>query len=60
MAGAASVATGIMGLLGTENKEVAKAIMKVQSVLAVLNGVQAIANVLNKDSALMLRLKQIR
>lgn len=49
-----------MGLLGTENEEVAKAIMKVQSVLAVLNGVQAIANVLNKDSALMLRLKQIR
>ena len=60
IAGAASVATGVMGLLGTENKEVAKAIMKVQSVLAVLNGVQAIANVLNKDSALMLRLKQIR
>lgn len=60
IAGAASVATGVMGILGTENKEVAKAIMKVQSVLAVLNGVQAIANVLNKDSALMLRLKQIR
>lgn len=49
-----------MGLLGTENEDVAKALMKVQSVLAVLNGVQAIANVLNKDSAFMLRLKQIR
>lgn len=60
IAGAASVATGVMGILGTENEEVAKAIMKVQSVLAVLNGVQAIANVLNKDSALMLRIKQIR
>lgn len=60
IAGAASVATGVMGLLGTENQNVAKAIMKVQSVLAVLNGVQAIANVLNKDSAFMLRLKQIR
>lgn len=60
VAGAASVATGVMGLLGTENEDLAKAIMKVQSVLAVLNGVQAIANVLNKDSALMLRLKQIR
>lgn len=60
LAGAASVTTGVMGLLGKENEDVAKAIMKVQSVLAILNGVQAIANVLNKDSALMLRLKQIR
>ena len=49
-----------MGLLGSENEDVAKALMKVQSVLAVLNGVQAIANILNKDSAFMLRLKQIR
>lgn len=60
IAGAASIATGVMGLLGKENEDVAKAIMKVQSVLAVLNGVQAVANVLNKDSALMLRVKQIR
>ncbi len=49
-----------MGLLGTENEDVAKALMKVQSVLAILNGVQAVANVLNKDSALMLRVQQIR
>ena len=47
LAGAASVTTGVMGLLGQENEDVAKAIMKVQSVLAILNGVQAIANVLN-------------
>lgn len=60
IAGAASVATGIMGLLGTENEDVAKALMKVQSVLAILNGVEAVANVLNKDSALMLRVQQIR
>lgn len=60
IAGAASIATGVMGVLGTENEKVAQAIMKVQSVLAILNGVQAVANVLNKDSALMLRLKQIR
>jgi hypothetical protein len=32
----------------------------VQSVLAILNGVQAVANVLNKDSAFMLRIQQIR
>lgn len=60
IAGAASIATGVMGVLGTENEQVAQAIMKVQSVLAILNGVQAVANVLNKDSAFMLRLKQIR
>lgn len=60
IAGAASIATGVMGVLGTENEKVAQAIMKVQSVLAILNGVQSVANVLNKDSALMLRLKQIR
>lgn len=60
IAGAASIATGVMGVLGTENEKVSQAIMKVQSVLAILNGVQAVANVLNKDSALMLRLKQIR
>lgn len=60
IAGAASVATGVMSLLGKENEDVARAIQKVQAVLAILNGVQAVANVLNKDSALMLRLKQIR
>ena len=60
MAGAASVATGIMGLLGSENEDVAKALMKVQSVLAIVNGVQAVANALNKDSALMLRIQQVR
>jgi hypothetical protein len=60
IAGAASVATGIMGILGSKNQDLAKAILKVQSVLAVLNGVQAVANILNKDSALMLRIKQIR
>lgn len=60
LAAAGSIATGVMGLLGSENKEVAQAILKVQSALAILNGVQSIANVLNKDSALMLRLKQIR
>jgi hypothetical protein len=40
-----------MGLFGSENKEVARAILKVQSVLAILNGVQTISNTLNKDSA---------
>lgn len=47
-----------MGMLGSENEDVQKAILKVQSAIGVLNGVQAIANTLNKDSILMLKLKQ--
>lgn len=59
IAAAATVATGVMGLLGTENEKVEQAILKVQSAMAIMNGVQQIANTLNKDSALMLRLKSI-
>jgi len=59
VAGAATVLTGAMSLFGAENEEVANAILKVQSALSILNGVQAIANTLNKDSALMLKLKQV-
>ena len=58
LAGAASIATGVMGMLGSENEDVQKAILKVQSAIGILNGVQAIANTLNKDSILMLKLKQ--
>ena len=57
---AATTFTGVMGLLGIENENTEQAILKVQSALAVLNGVQEIANVLNKDSILMLKLKQIQ
>lgn len=57
---AATTFTGAMGLLGIENENTEQAILKVQSALAVLNGVQEIANVLNKDSILMLKLKQIQ
>ena len=60
VAAAANVAVGAMALFGTENEEAAKMIQKVQGALAILNGVQAIANTLNKDSALMHRIKQIQ
>lgn len=60
IAGAATVATGVMGMFGAENKEVQQAILKVQSALGILSGVQAIANTLNKDSILMLKIKQIQ
>lgn len=60
IAAATSIATGAMALFGNENKEVQQAILKVQAALSILNGVQAIANTLNKDSALMQRIKQIQ
>lgn len=60
IAAATSIATGAMALFGNENKNVQQAILKVQAVLSILNGVQAVANTLNKDSALMQRIKQIR
>lgn len=59
IAAAGSIATGVMGMFGTENEKVQKILLKVQSAQAILNGVTAIANVLNKDSALSLKLKQI-
>lgn len=60
LAAAGTVATGAMALFGAENEDAAKAIQKVQGALAILNGVQTVANTLNKDSALMLKLKEVR
>ena len=59
-AGGASTLAGVLGMVGVKSDGVQRMILKVQSALALLNGVQAIANKLNKDSALMQRLKQIR
>ena len=59
MTGAVGIATGAMGLLGVENERVEQAMLKVQSAIAVMNGVQQVATLLNKDSVLMLRLKQV-
>lgn len=60
IAAVGTVATGAMALFGAENENAAKAIQKVQGALAILNGVQTVANALNKDSALMLKLKEVR
>ena len=59
VASGASIATGAMGLFGVENENVKQAILKVQSAMAILNGVQSISNALNKDSALIQKAKQI-
>ena len=57
IAGVASIATGAISLFGTENGNLERAMLKVQSAIAITNGVQQIANILNKDSILMLKLK---
>lgn len=60
IAAAANVAVGAMALFGNENEDAVKAIRKVQGALALLNGVQTLANTLNKDSILILKAKQIQ
>lgn len=60
VAGAGAVASGAMGMFGVQSEKVQQAILKVQSAIAILNGVQSIANKLNKDSALMQAIKAVR
>lgn len=57
IASTVSIATGAMALFGGENEEVTKAIAKVQGAMGILQGVQSVSNMLNKDSILMLQLK---
>lgn len=54
VAGAASVATGIMGLYGSENEHLQQIMLKVQSLMAITMGLQQVSNTLNKDSAFSL------
>lgn len=58
--GAVSTATGVLGMFGVENEKVEQTMLKVQSAIAMVNGVQAIATSLNKDSVIMHRIKQIK
>jgi hypothetical protein len=51
IAGAFSVAQGAAALFGNENKDLQQALLKVQGSIAVLNGLQAVAATINKDSA---------
>jgi hypothetical protein len=51
LVGAFAVAQGAIGLFGEENEELEKALLKVNSAMAILQGLQQVANTLNKDSA---------
>lgn len=52
LAGGFAAAQGAAALFGGENEEVNKTIQKVTGAMAVLQGIQAVANALNKDSTL--------
>lgn len=54
---AGQIAAGASALFGEENEEVTRAIQKLQGIMAIANGVQAISNLLNKDANIMLRAK---
>ena len=60
IAAAGSIATSAMALFGKENEKVNQILLKVQAAQGLLNGVTAIANLLNKDSVIMLKLKQVQ
>lgn len=51
LAGIYSVAQGAAALFGDENEELQKTFVKLQSVMAILQGLQAIQNALQKESA---------
>lgn len=59
LAGVAGVVTGGYQLMGIENENLQKSMVKLQSVIAIMNGLQSVSNVLNKDNILMQKLKQI-
>jgi len=58
--GGFAAAQGAMALFGNENEDVQKQLIKIQGAVALLNGVQQVANTLNKDSAAMTQLQAVR
>lgn len=57
LAGAFAIGQGALAAFGEQSEEAAKAIQKVQGAMAILQGIQEVANVLNKDSALSVYLQ---
>jgi hypothetical protein len=60
VAGAFNAATSAAALLGGESEELQEAFLKVQAALGVLNGVQAVANALNKNSNIIEGIKYLQ
>lgn len=51
VAGVFAIAQGAVGLFGAENEELNEVLLKVNSAMALLQGLQAVGNVLQKESA---------
>lgn len=51
LAGGFAVAQGAAALFGEENEEIEKALLKVNAAMAILQGLQEVSAILNKDSA---------
>lgn len=51
LAGAFAVAQGAVGLFGDDNEHLQEVLLKVNSVMAILQGLQQVGNVLQKESA---------
>lgn len=60
IAGGFAAAQGAVALFGDENKDLQKTLVKVQGAVALLSGVQAVANILQKESAAMLLINTTR
>lgn len=58
--GAFTAVQGTIALVGNENEDLQKALLKVNAAMAILQGLQAIQNSLQKESAAMLLLSNIR
>lgn len=59
MASGFAIAEGAAGLLGDENKDLQQSILKVQSSMAILQGVTALTNELQRDSTLIVGLQTL-
>ena len=60
VAGAAGLVTGVMGLFNSENEKLAQIQAKVQSVLAVLVGLETTYNLVKKTSNVMLAIEEVK
>jgi hypothetical protein len=58
--GGFAAAQGAMALFGDENEDLQKKLVKVQGAVALLNGVQTIANTLQKESGVMVQLNAVK
>lgn len=60
LAGAYGVAQGAAALFGNENEELQKTFVKLQAVMTIIQGLQAVRNTLQKENTAMLLLQNIR